>query len=383
MNQVNNKIMVCLLFVCIFFKINGQNKSKTYLFVGSYTGGKPDTGIYVYELNTKSGKLKKISTVDNITNPSFLTISPNGNFLYACTDTKMTNAGSVSAFKIDSINGKLTFINKHASGGENPVYLTVHKGNKFIVNGNYTQGTISVFTANQNGSLNPYSQIIQFTDSSINKLRQDKAHIHATVFSPNNDFIFLPDLGSDKIRVFKFDSSVTKPVILTNDYTVKTVAGSGPRHFTFHPNSKFAYCIEELSGMVSVYSYNNGTLDSIQRLFSYSKKQDSFASADIHISTDGLFLYSSNRGELENTIAIFSIDQNSGKLSLIGHQTAFGEHPRNFAIDPTGNFLLVANQITNNIIVFKRNLKTGLLIKTNNDIQVKRPSCLQLRNYNR
>ncbi len=364
-------------------KINGQNKSKTYLFVGSYTGGKQDTGIYVYELNSRSGKLKKISTIENITNPSFLTISPNGNFLYACTDTKMANAGSVSAFKIDTINGKITFINKQTSGGENPVYLAVHKDNKFIVNGNYTQGNVSVFATNQNGGLNPFSQIIQFTDSSINKQRQEKAHIHATVFSPNNDFIFLPDLGSDKIRVFKFDPSITQPIIPTNAYLVKTAAGSGPRHFTFHPNSKFAYCIEELSGMVSVYNYNNGTLDSIQKIFSYSKKQGSYASADIHISPDGLFLYSSNRGELENTIAIFSIDQNSGKLSIIGHQNTFGKHPRNFAIDPSGKFLLVANQVSNNIIVFKRNFKTGLLIKTNNDIQVKRPSCLQLRNYNR
>lgn len=376
------KQLFYLLLSSCFFNTHAQNTTKSYLFVGSYTGGKPDTGIYLYELNPKSGQLKKISTVNNITNPSFLTISPNGNYLYACTDTKIPNAGSVSAFLIDSINGKLVFVNKQASGGENPVYLTVHKSNKFIVNGNYTQGNVSVFTANQNGSLNPYSQLIQFKDSSINKTRQDKAHIHATIFLPNNDFIFLPDLGSDKIRIFKFDSSVTKPVILTNDYTVKTFAGSGPRHFTFHPNSKFAYCIEELSGMLSVYSYSNGILDSIQRLFSYSKKQISYASADIHISPDGLFLYTSNRGEKENTIAIFSINPTNGKLNLIGHQQTYGEHPRNFTIDPTGNFLLVANQITNNIVVFKRNLKTGLLIKTNNDIKVKNPSCLQLRNYN-
>lgn len=379
---MNKKIIFSLLLVCFLFKkIDGQSKSKTYLFVGSYTGGKPDTGIYVYELNSRSGKLKKISTVDNITNPSFLTISSNGKFLYACTDTKTPNAGSVSAFKIDSITGKLTFINKQASGGENPVYLTVHNNNKFVVNGNYSDGNVSVFTTNQNGSLNPYSQIIQFTDSSINKLRQDRAHIHATVFSPNNDFIILPDLGSDKIRIFKFDSSSTYPVITTSNYIAKTVAGSGPRHFTFHPNSKFAYCIEELSGMVSVYNYNNGNLDSIQKIFSYSQEQGSYASADIHISPDGLFLYSSNRGELENTIAIFSIDQNSGKLSIIGHQNTFGKHPRNFAIDPSGTFLLVANQISNNIVVFKRNIKTGLLTKTSNDIKIQTPSCLIIRNY--
>jgi 6-phosphogluconolactonase (cycloisomerase 2 family) len=224
--------------------------------------------------------------------------------------------------------------------------------------------------------------MIQFTDSSINKTRQEKAHIHATVFSPNNDYIFFPDLGSDKIRVYKFDSTNIKPLILASQYLVNTALGAGPRHITFHPNSKFAYCIEELSGMVCAYSYNNGKLDTIQKLFSYAKTQETYASADIHISPDGRFLYTSNRGEKENTIAIFSIDPTTGKLKLIAHQQTYGKHPRNFAIDPTGNFLLVANQITNNIIVFKRNLNTGMLTKTGNEIKVQRPSCLQLRKYN-
>jgi 6-phosphogluconolactonase (cycloisomerase 2 family) len=374
------KLLLTILLTYFLSTTYGQNNSKTLLFVGTYTEGKPDHGIFVYEFNSMSGQLKLMSIVDKITNPSFLSVSPNGHFLYVCTDTKLPNNGSVTAFKIDSINGKISLINKQPSGGENPVYLTVYKDNKFVVNGNYTEGNASVFTTNEDGSLNPYSQIIQFADSSINKTRQDKAHIHSTVFSPDNDFIFLPDLGSDKIRVFKFDATNSKPLISVDKYLVNTVLGSGPRHFTFHPNNKFAYCIEELSGMISAYSYDNGKLDSIQRIFSYSKTQESYASADIHISPDGLFLYASNR-LFENSISIFSIEQNNGKLTLVGHQNTFGDHPRNFTIDPTGKFLLVANLATNNIIVFKRDLNTGLLTKTGIEIKVPRPSCLQMRKY--
>lgn len=376
---MNHKSLLIFLLLCIQSALYGQKNSRTFLFVGTYTDGKPGLGIYVYEFNPETGDLKRVSNTENITNPSFVTISPNGGFLYACTDTKMPNAGSVSGFRIDSTNGRLSFINSQRSGGENPVYLTVHRSNKFLVNGNYTGGTVSVFTMNENGSLNPSTQVIQFVDSSVIKIRQDKSHIHSTVFSPLYDFIFLPDLGADKIRAFKFDSINPKPLLFADNLSVKTVPGSGPRHFTFHPSKPYAYCIEELSGMVSVYSYKQGKLDSSQRIFSYSKTQDSYGGADIHISPDGRFLYASNRGE--NTVSMFSIDQSNGQLHLLGHQPTFGDHPRNFAIDPDGNFLLVANQLTNNIIVFKIDRKTGLLTKTGKEITVPQPSCLKMRKY--
>lgn len=371
-----------VLFGCLCLFAKAQQH--TFLFVGNYTQGTPNKGLFVYAFNNETGQLKKLSHVPNITNPSFIAIAPNGQYLYACTDTKMPNAGSVSAFKIDSINGRLTFINKQASGGENPVYVSVHQNNRYVVNANYTEGNVSVYTTNENGSLNPYSQLIQFTDSSINKERQDKAHIHAAVFSPQNDYVFLPDLGADKIRVFKFDTLQKQPLVAMPDYTVQAALGSGPRHFTFHPTKAFAYCIEELGGTVTGYTYQNGKLDTIQSIFAYSQKQTSYyGSADIHISPDGLFLYASNRWDGENTIAIFSIHQQNGKLNLLGHQQTYGDHPRNFTIDPTGRFLLVANLVTNNIIVFKRNLKTGLLSKTPYSIRVSQPSCLQMRTYNK
>lgn len=373
------KLLIIFLIIIKQFAL-GQ-LSKTYLFVGTYTDGKHSEGIYIYEFNSKTGDLKKVTSFDSITNPSFLTLSPNGNFIYACTDTKLTNQGSVTAFKFDSISGSLTFLNKRNSGGENPVYLTTSKNNEFVINGNYTEGTVSVFTTNSDGSLNSFEQLIQFEGSSSNSRRQDKSHIHATVFSPDYEYIFFPDLGADKIRVFKFNPQEKQPLKALNNLDYKAIPGSGPRHFTFHPNNKFAYCIEELSGSISAFKYETGKLDSIQRIFSYSKLQDEYNSADIHISPDGLFLYASNRWDNENTISIFSIDQQNGKLKLVDHQSTFGDHPRNFTLDPTGNFLIVANQVTNNIVVFKRDIKTGLLTKTGKEIKVLRPSCLKMRKY--
>ncbi len=357
-----------------------QKPSVTYLFVGTYTDGKPDKGIYIYRFNTKTGRLKKTGNTLNITNPSYLDISPNGQFVYSCTDTRMSTSGSVSAFRVDSLRGKLSFINKQSAGAANPVYLSVHRSNKFIVNGSYTEASVTVFTANDDGSLNPYTQLLKFSDSSIIKGRQDEAHVHSAVFSPANDYLFLPDLGADKIRIFKFDASQAGPLKHKEDH--KSVPGSGPRHFTFHPNLPFAYCIEELSGMVSAYAYNDGQLQDIQRIFSHSQEYGSYSGADIHISPDGRFLYASNRGD-ENRIAIFSIDQNKGTLGLVGHQSTYGNHPRNFTLDPSGQFLLVANQYSNNIVVFKRDNKTGLLNRVGREIKVPSPSCLKMRSYGR
>ena len=376
------KTILLILLITIGYCVSAQS-GKTYLFVGTYTDGKPDKGIYIYEFNSSTGNLKKVFSGQNITNPSFLTLSPNGEYLYACTDTKLPEEGSVSAFKIDSVNGSIKFLNKQKSGGENPVYLTTSRNNEFVINGNYTEGTVSVFKTNPDGSLRPSSQIIQFQGNGPNIRRQDKAHIHATVFSPDYEYMFFPDLGADKIRAFKFNSQDDQPLKPVVNYDYTTVPGSGPRQFTFHPTNNFAYCIEELSGTISCFNYENGKLDSIQRIFSYSKFQEEYNSADIHISPDGLFLYASNRWDNENTISIFSINKDNGLLTLVGHQSTYGDHPRNFTLDPTGNFLIVANQVTNNIVVFKRDLKTGLLTRTGKEIKVPSPSCLKVRNYDR
>jgi 6-phosphogluconolactonase (cycloisomerase 2 family) len=286
----------------------------------------------------------------------------------------------VSSFAFDEHNKTVKFITSQKSGGENPVYVSIHRNGKWLVNANYTGGSASVYSVNEDGGINPAAQVFTYTDSSINKQRQDHSHVHSAVFSPDYDYVFFPDLGADKIRCYHFDSLQTQPLqAATNPFT-KTTLGSGPRHITFSSNEKFAYCTEEMTATITVYKYENGNLYSIQRIDAHSKKyKDNFGGSDIHISPDGRFLYASNRGD-ENDIAIFSIQAN-GTLQLVGHQSVLGNHPRNFAIDPTGKFLIVANQISGNIVVFNRDFETGLLKKTGDEVKVFNPSCVKVFAY--
>ncbi len=363
--------------ICVWVNFYSQN---TYAFFGSFNRDKNSEGIYVYELDTITGKLSKITTFKGILNPSFLTLSPDGKYVFATTESKTKNGGSVSSFEFNPQKRSLTFINKQKSGGENPVYLTVHKNGKWLVNGNYTEGSVSVYPISENGKIEPYIQNFHFSEGSINPDRQERSHIHSTVFSPDFDYIFLPDLGADKIRAYQFDSENNKPLQPAENPFVKTTPGSGPRHFTFHPNGKFAYCIEEMGGAVSVYSYENGNLSNLQRINTHSEKyKDNFESSDIHISPDGKFLYASNRGD-ENNIAIFSI-QNDGTLKTIGYQSIKGKHPRVFGLDPNGKFLIATNAQSGTVVVFKRNSETGLLKKVGKKIKIKSVSCVQIRKY--
>jgi len=364
-----------LLLICL-----NLQAQKCIVFVGSYNDDKTKEGIYVYELDTVTGSLNRLSSVRGILNPSFLALSANGKYLYACSETKTVNAGSVSGFAFDREKYALSFINSQKSGGDNPAYVSLHKSGKWIVNANYSGGSVGVHALADDGSIKPDAQVIVYKDSSVVKDRQNQSHIHSSVFSPDGKFIFLPDLGADKIRIYKFESGLNQPLVAGSVPFMKTVAGSGPRHFVFHPNGKFAYCIEELSGTIDAYKYLNGTLDGLQRVAAHTDQyKDNFGAADIHISPDGKFLYASNRG-VENNIAMFSIGKD-GKLTSIGYQSTLGNHPRNFSIDATGKFLLVANMISGDLVVFKRDFKTGLLTRIGGETKVVSPSCIVIRRY--
>jgi 6-phosphogluconolactonase (cycloisomerase 2 family) len=353
-----------------------------YVFAGSYNFEKNKTGIYVYRLDTLTGHLTRTSVVDSILNPSWLTISPDGSHLYAGTETQTSNSGSVTGFAFDSTKGKLIFINKQSSPGENPVYISIDREARWLVDANYGQGSIAVYPLSPNGFINPCAQFISFTDSGVNKQRQDRSHIHSAIFSPAQDYMFFPDLGADKIRSFSFDPAQPKPLLPAPTPYTATYPGGGPRHLVFNANGKYAYLIEEMGGSITVFHYANGRLDSLQRIATHSHElKKGYGSADIHISPDGLFLYASNRN-VENNIAIFAIDQQSGRLTAIGYQSVHGRHPRNFAIDPTGNFLLVANQFSSNVTVFRRNKQTGLLKRVHQKVKIPGVSCLQVRRYN-
>jgi 6-phosphogluconolactonase (cycloisomerase 2 family) len=371
---LNKKKFITLITVFALYTSQAQKK---HVFFGSYTPDKRMEGIYVYELDTIKGKLTKITSVKNISNPSFITLSPNGRFLYACTESKTPNAGSVSSFKFNPQNKSLTFINSQKTNGENPVYLSIDQTGNWLVDANYTGSSITIFPLTEDGKINPIAQHIPFNEGSINPKRQKSSHVHSTIFSPDYNYIISPDLGADKIRIYPFDSTKREPLNVKNSNFTKTTPGSGPRHFAFHPNKKWSYCIEEIAGAISAYNFNNGQLKLIERTKIESKKHnDDFGSADIHISPDGNFLYASNRG-IENTISIYAIEKN-GSLKNIGSQSTLGKHPRNFAIDPSGKFIIVANMNSGSVIVFKRNPQTGLLKKTSK-LKLKNISCVKIK----
>ena len=357
---------------CVFAKAQQQY----YLITGTYTTGKSE-GIYVYQFNSNDGTAKAISSV-KISNPSFVAVSPDEKFVYSVEENAAKNGkeGEITAFSFNKETGRLSFLNRKPTGGDHPCYVSVDKTGRWVAAGNYSSGSLSLMPVLADGSLGTATAIIKHEGSGPNMARQTSPHVHCTFFSPDNRFLFVPDLGIDKVMIYAFDE-ITGKLTAAKQPFAESVPGSGPRHISFHPSNKYAYLMQELSGTVTAFKYKNGKLKSRQIISSMPAGDTSFAgSADIHISPDGKFLYASNRAE-SNTIVIFSINQKNGKLSLVGHQSTLGKTPRNFNFDPTGNFLLVANQNSDAIVVFKIDKQTGLLTDTGNRIDVGKPVCLK------
>ncbi|HEY1114947.1 MAG TPA: lactonase family protein [Chitinophagaceae bacterium] len=343
-----------------------------YLFVGTYTatGSK---GIYVYRFDAGTGALEPVGHTDSASNPSFLALHPGGNYLYACNEN---NPGAVSAFAFDRGSGRLTFLNGQPSGGAHPAYVAVDRSGQWLLAGNYSGGNLSAFPINGNGSLQPFSQLVQHRGSSVDQQRQTSPHVHATLFGPGDDYVYVPDLGMDKVMVYKFDKDAKEPLEEASPKHVKTEPGSGPRHLAFHPNGRWAYLMEEMGGTVSAYRYKRGALQCQQRIAAHpDTAKGPFGSADIHVSPDGRFLYASNRAS-ENNLAIFAIDERKGTLRPVGYQSTLGEQPRNFTLDPSGRYLLAANQRSGTVVVFRREAQTGLLQPTGVQVSIPQPVCL-------
>jgi 6-phosphogluconolactonase len=267
-------------------------------------------------------------------------------------------------------------LNQQRSMGNHPCYITVDKTGKWVIVGNYSSGTVAVLPVRKDGSLGEAVTVKQHEGSGVSKERQEGPHVHSTVLSPDNKTLFVPDLGIDKIMLYAFNANNGSLKAKTNPY-IKLADGSGPRHFDLHPNGKWAYLIQEMAGTITAFNFRNGSLRSFQTISSlpagFSK---SFSSADIHVSPDGKFLYASNR-DSANDIAIYKIHPSTGRLSLVGHQSTLGKTPRNFNFDPSANFLLVANQRSDDIIIFRRNVQNGLLRDTGKKISVGNPVCIK------
>jgi 6-phosphogluconolactonase len=370
--------MRCLLIIFInFISITAfaQNK-ELYLLVGTYT-----TDIQIYKFNTTTANLKFVNKFSGVDNPSYLTITKDGKYVYSVAESGKQVPGMVVAFSFDKAKGILQLINKTETGGENPCYVDVDSIGKNLVVANYNGGNLSAFKTNVDGSLQPAIQTIQHTGYSVNFTRQTKPHVHFTSFSPDGKFVLVNDLGTDKVYAYPFTATAEKPLNEEEVLTTDVPDGSGPRHLTFHPNGKYVYVLNELSGKIIAYEYNNGKLNEIQTIISDNTggKEDK-GSADIHITPDGKYLYASNRAKA-NDIAIFRVGS-TGLLTEVGRQSSMGIHPRNFVIDPSGRFLLVANRDTNNVVIFNIIKSTGFLQPANIQITIDKPVCLKFTSVN-
>ena len=348
-----------------------QLQAQTYnLLIGTYTNSGKSKGIYTYKFNTSDGKATPSAVAENVQNPSFLSLSPDKKFLYAVNESGAESTST--AFTFNSVTGNLRFLNKKSSEGADPCYITADQKNVIIAN--YSSGSIVVYGRMADGSLSKPKQVIQHTGKSTDPTRQTSAHAHMVKLTPDKKFLICTDLGEDQIYIYNYYPN-NKANVLTVKTVIKTNSGTGPRHLTFSPNGKFAYVVHEFTGMITAYVYRNGSLQKIQEVSSVEKEFiGKVDGADIHISADGKFLYESNRGDA-NVINVFSVFP-TGRLEFVSRHSSLGKGPRNFTIDPSGKYLLVANQGSDEVVIFNRNPLSGLLSDYSERINVGSPVCL-------
>jgi 6-phosphogluconolactonase len=348
------------------------------MYVGTYTRGASE-GIYRCSIESDSGDIAVEDVATGILSPSFLAIPYGHRHLYAVSETDEFDGGpggSVHAFAIDPLSGRLSSINARSSRGAGPCYLTLEKAGRFVLVANYSTGTLAVLPIGSDGALGEATDTVFHHGSSVNTARQQGPHPHSITLDAANRYAIAADLGLDKLMVYRFDNQhgTLQPAATAS---VAVAPGAGPRHFAFHPDGTRAYVINELDSTITAFSYvpETGMLKSTQTL---STLPEGFSGtnycADIHVSADGRFVYGSNRGH--DSIVVFEVDQQAGTLTLRQHQSTGGKTPRNFAIDPSGQFLLVANQNSDSIVVFSRG-GDGLLTPTGHSAEVPTPVCIR------
>ena len=367
-----------LLTLACIVALNLQAAPKELLvYIGTYTKTE-EQGIHWLKLDMATGKLTAVGKLAGQKNPSFLAIHPNKKFLYAVNEIgnyKGGKAGGVSAYSIDQKTGALTFLNQQSSKGGAPCHLVVDATGRNVLVANYTGGSVASLPISRKGRLRKAASFIQHEGSSVLKPRQAAPHGHSINVSPGNKFAVAADLGLDKVLVYGFNAKGGK---LTPAGFAKVAPGAGPRHFAFHPNGKFAYVINEITLTVTAFSWDEGTgkLSELQTITTLPvERGKGMSTAEVQVHPSGKFLYGSNRGH--NTIAVFSIDQKTGKLKAVQHQSTLGKTPRNFGLDPTGKFLLAANQSSGDIFTFHINQDTGELKPTGHSVKIPFPVCVK------
>jgi 6-phosphogluconolactonase len=354
------------------------------VYVGTYTSGsgaEKSRGIYLLDLDLKSGKLSAPRLACEAIDPSFLAIHPSGKFLYAVSersDAGGRSGGAVLGFSIDPATGDLASINQQSSRGASPCHLVVDRAGNNVLVANYSSGTVASLPIDADGRLGRSSSFIQHKGKGSDPDRQQGPHAHSINLDHAGRFAVAADLGLDKVFIYRFDDK--KGTLVANDPPFAEVAPkSGPRHFAFHPSGRYGYVIAEMANTITAFEYND-SLGSLKEIQSISTLPADFRgrsyTAEVQVHPSGKFVYGSNRGH--DSIAIFAVDSGTGKLSSVGVEPTQGRNPRNFAIDPTGAYLLAENGDSGTIVVFRIDPQTGVLEPTGQSVRVPKPVCIKM-----
>ncbi|HEV2122669.1 MAG TPA: lactonase family protein [Chloroflexota bacterium] len=345
------------------------------VYVGAYTGPGKAEGISVFRMDTSSGALTHVHTVET-DNPSFLAFGPRRRSLYACNESGEGNPGpGVSAFKVDPETGTFTALNRQSSHGTSPCYVSVDPKGRYVLVANYGTGTVAAYPLLEDGRLGEASDVVQHAGSGPIPRRQQGPRAHFIAPDFTGERILSCDLGVDKIFVYRLTEDGR---LQPNDLPFAQVSsGAGPRHLAFHPSGRFVYVNNEIDSTISAFAYDadRGAFQILQTLSTLPEDfSGNNSTAQIVVHPNGRFVYVSNRGH--DSIAIFRIDQETGRLRVVGHELTQGENPRNFAIDPSGTFLLAGNSVTHTIVTFRVNSETGQLSATGDMIETRAPVCI-------
>lgn len=361
--------------------LSAEKPNGDLLYVGTYTDEKRTDGIYLVRMDPGSGKLTQIGAVNAGANPSFLAIHPNGRFLYAVNELEKYNGkpiGAVSSFTIAN-DGTLTRRNEQASEGGAPCFVSVDRSGRVALIANYVGGNIVVLPIQNDGSLASPSHVEQHKGKGPNAERQEGPHAHCIIPDASNRFALAADLGVDRVFVYRLDLD-RKSIHHEESGDAVMKPGAGPRHIAFHPKLPFVFVSNELDSTVATLRFDSkrGAVSPIsaQSTLPAGWKGTNFP-ADIHVAPSGHTVYVSNRGH--NSIAVFSLAESTGALTLDQTISTEGDWPRNFSLHPSGRWLLVANQRSNSVIVFARDDKSGRLTATSQRLDLPSPVCLVFR----
>jgi 6-phosphogluconolactonase len=362
----------------LFLTITSMSLAQNWLYIGTYTRA-ASKGIYVARYAPDTGTVTPVGLAAQSVSPSFVAVHPNGKWIYAVNESRryngIANSGSVSAFTMDSATGSLAAINVVPSRGADPCHLVVDHTGRWLFVANYSGGNVGVFPILANGALSEASQLIQLEGAAkVDPLRQEAAHAHSVNVSADNKFLYVSDLGNDRIVVYNFEAATGT---LTQRSTASLTPGSGPRHVAFSRDRNYLYSLGELTGTITVFRHNptSAAMEEVQTISTLPRGYSGPKSgAEIAVDPSGRFLYASNRSH--DSIAIFTIDAEQGRLTSVGHVSTQGKTPRAFVIDPAGKHLIVVNQDSGNLSVFAIHPDTGALTPTAQPLEVFEPVSL-------